>query len=51
MSAAALLEAMRLDKKARAGTLSFALPATVGSMAEAERGIPVEDDHVRQVLT
>ncbi|MBC7896418.1 MAG: 3-dehydroquinate synthase [Cytophagaceae bacterium] len=46
----ALLEAMRLDKKSRSGTLVFALPAEVGAMADPDRGIPVEDRHVEHVL-
>lgn len=51
MAAPAILDAMRLDKKARAGTLVFALPSSIGAMAEPDRGIPVEDRHVEQVLT
>jgi 3-dehydroquinate synthetase len=50
MTPPALLDAMRLDKKARSGTLVFALPSKVGEMANPDRGIPVEDRHVEQVL-
>ncbi len=47
-----LLHATRLDKKARAGTVEYALPAAVGIMAGAESdwGIAVPDAVVREVL-
>lgn len=51
LTASAIVDAMRLDKKARSGTLVFALPARIGAMAEPDRGIPVDDRHVEQVLT
>jgi 3-dehydroquinate synthase len=45
MTAAAVLAATRSDKKARAGSVEYALPATLGGMAGADRGyaIPVAD--------
>lgn len=48
----AILEAARGDKKARAGRVEYALPASVGRMAAANRGwaIPVSDAAVREVL-
>ena len=48
-----LLVAMRLDKKARAATVRFALPQTVGTMCGDDRRgwtVPAPDDVVRQVL-
>ena len=50
MSPADLLGAMRLDKKARAGRLVFALPVRVGEMANPESGIPLDERLVEQVL-
>ncbi len=49
---AALLEAMRHDKKSRGGKLRFALPSAVGAMAGAESNwtVPVSADLVRVVL-
>jgi 3-dehydroquinate synthetase len=41
---------MRLDKKARAGTLRFALPRTIGAMAAASSGIEVDAATVREIL-
>jgi 3-dehydroquinate synthase len=48
----AILEAARGDKKARAGRVEYALPASVGSMTAASRGwaIPVSDAAVREIL-
>ncbi|MGQ0647069.1 MAG: 3-dehydroquinate synthase [Gemmatimonadaceae bacterium] len=45
-----MLDCMRLDKKARAGTLVFALPRGIGVMANPERGIEVEARIVEDVL-
>ena len=49
---AEILAATRSDKKARAGRVEYALPATIGAMAGAERGwgIAVPDDVVMGVL-
>ena len=48
----AILEAARGDKKARAGRVEYALPASVGTMTAANRGwaIPVSDAAVREIL-
>ncbi len=49
----ALLEFMRRDKKVRAGTVRFALPQRVGSMARGAQGewtIPVAETTIRAVL-
>lgn len=49
----AVLEAMRADKKSRAGILRFALPADIGRMARGDDGawtVAVEDAVVRAVL-
>jgi 3-dehydroquinate synthase len=48
----AILDAARGDKKARAGRVEYALPASIGVMAAANRGwaIPVSDAAVREVL-
>ena len=48
----AILEAARGDKKARAGRVEYALPASVGTMAAGNRGwaIPVSDAAVREIL-
>ncbi len=47
-----VLAATRGDKKARAGTVEYALPLEVGRMAGSERGfaVPVRDEDVRAVL-
>jgi 3-dehydroquinate synthase len=47
-----VLEATRLDKKARAGAVAYSLPSRIGAMAGAERGwaIEVGDVLVREVL-
>ena len=48
-----LLLAMRLDKKARAGTVRFALPKTVGTMSgDDERGwtVAAPEQLLREVL-
>jgi 3-dehydroquinate synthase len=52
VSVDAVLEAARGDKKARAGRVEYALPASIGVMAAANRGwaIPVSDAAVREVL-
>jgi 3-dehydroquinate synthase len=52
MSSSAILDATRLDKKARAGRVEYALPVRIGAMAEADGhwAIPVGDDVVREVL-
>jgi 3-dehydroquinate synthase len=52
ISADAVLAATRLDKKARGGAVSYALPAGIGSMAGEERGWSVEvgDAVVRELL-
>ncbi len=49
----AILAATRLDKKARAGVVEYALPRRVGAMAgeAAGWGVPVDDASVRDVLT
>lgn len=48
----AILAATRQDKKARAGTVRYALPAAIGQMAGAAQGygIPVEEPAVRQTI-
>lgn len=53
MDPAAILAATRQDKKARSGTVRYALPAAIGRMAGAEQGygIPVEEAAVLQTLT
>jgi 3-dehydroquinate synthetase len=52
MSVDSVLEATRLDKKARGGAVAYSLPARIGAMAGAERGwaIEVGDALVREVL-
>ena len=52
LSADAVLEATRHDKKARGGAVAYALPARIGAMAGAERGwaIEVGDSLVLEVL-
>ncbi len=47
-----ILAATRLDKKARAGRVEYALPTRVGAMAEADGhwSLPVDDDVVREAL-
>ena len=51
-SPADILAATRSDKKARAGTVEYVLPARVGSMAASEGGwgMAVSDDIVLEVL-
>jgi len=53
MNRRAILDATRQDKKTRAGTVRYALPAAIGRMAGADQGfgIPVEDPAVLQTLT
>ncbi|MGK2960867.1 MAG: 3-dehydroquinate synthase [Gemmatimonadaceae bacterium] len=52
MGAERILEAMRSDKKARAGSVHYALPRSIGEMAGSETGwtVPVDDALVREVL-
>ena len=52
LSAAAVLEATRHDKKSRGGAVAYALPARVGAMAGVERdwAIEVGDTLVLEVL-
>jgi 3-dehydroquinate synthase len=52
VDAEAVLAATRGDKKVRAGTVEYALPARIGAMAGGERGwsVPLPDALVRQVL-
>ena len=52
MEAEGMLDAMRSDKKARAGFVRYALPRAIGEMAGAESGwtVSVEDAIVREVL-
>ena len=52
MSSDDILRATRLDKKARAGTVEYALPARVGAMAGSDHGwaVPVTDALVASVL-
>ncbi len=48
----AVLNATRLDKKARAGAVRYALPTQIGAMAAGDGSwsIPVDDDLVREAL-
>jgi 3-dehydroquinate synthase len=52
MDVESILAATHADKKARAGTAEYALPARIGAMAGGNRGwsMPVSDDLVREVL-
>ena len=52
LPADAVLAATRADKKARAGTATYALPSAIGAMAAANEGwaLPVDDALVREVL-
>ncbi len=52
MASAAVLDATRSDKKARAGAVEYALPAKLGEMAGADRGyaIPVPDSIILEAL-
>jgi 3-dehydroquinate synthase len=52
MSVERIIAATRADKKARAGSTEYALPARVGAMAGGDRGwsIPVSEDLLRGVL-
>jgi 3-dehydroquinate synthase len=47
-----ILRATKADKKTRAGSVEYALPSRIGSMAGAERGwaVPVDDSAVLAVL-
>jgi 3-dehydroquinate synthase len=49
---AAVIEAMRSDKKGRSGRTRFALPLRIGEMAGADTGwtVSVTDDQLREVL-
>jgi 3-dehydroquinate synthase len=48
----AIVDATRLDKKARGGRVEYALPAGIGAMAAADSGwsLPVDDQLVHEVL-
>ena len=52
MSPDVILAATRLDKKARAGRVEYALPKRIGAMEEADGrwSVPVDDDAVREAL-
>jgi 3-dehydroquinate synthase len=47
-----IVDATRLDKKARAGRVEYALPSRIGAMAGEESGwaLPVDDQLVHEVL-
>lgn len=53
MDADRILEVMRADKKAREGSVRYALPRAIGEMAGAESGwtVSVAESIVREVLT
>ena len=53
MAADRMLEVMQSDKKARAGSVQYALPRAIGEMAGSESGctVPVDEAIVREVLT
>jgi 3-dehydroquinate synthase len=48
-----IVDAMRVDKKARGGRVEFALPRCIGAMAGSSTGwaVTVDEDIVREVLT
>lgn len=52
LAAGDIVRATRLDKKARAGAVEYALPARIGAMANADRGwtVAVDDALVLSVL-
>jgi 3-dehydroquinate synthase len=52
LSVDAIVDATRLDKKARGGRVEYALPARIGEMAGARSGwaLPVDDQLVHEVL-
>src|SRR5215204_4382767 len=52
LSVDSVVDATRLDKKARAGRVEYALPARIGAMAGEESGwaLPVDDQLVHEVL-
>ena len=52
LSVDAIVEATRLDKKARGGRVEYALPARIGTMAGADSAwaLPVDDQLVHEVL-
>jgi 3-dehydroquinate synthase len=52
LSVDAIVDATRLDKKARGGRVEYALPAGIGAMAAADSGwsLPVDDQLVHEVL-
>ncbi len=52
ISADAILDCMRLDKKARRGTIEYALPTRIGAMAEGggRWTVPLSDQVVRDAL-
>jgi 3-dehydroquinate synthase len=47
-----VVDATRLDKKARGGRVEYALPMRIGAMAGADTGwaLPVDDQLVHEVL-
>lgn len=47
-----MIEAMKLDKKARSGKIEMALPEKIGEMAEVDEsyGIKIEEGHLLRVL-
>jgi 3-dehydroquinate synthase len=53
MGADRIMEVMRADKKARAGSVQYALPRAIGEMAGSDTGwtVSVDDALVREVLT
>ncbi len=53
MGADQMMEVMRADKKARGGSLQYALPRAIGEMAGSDSGwtVSVDDAFVREVLT
>jgi 3-dehydroquinate synthase len=52
LSVDAIVDATRLDKKARRGRVEYSLPARIGAMAAADSGwsLPVDDQLVHEVL-
>jgi 3-dehydroquinate synthase len=52
LAADEILRATKLDKKARAGAVEYALPSRIGAMAGADRGwaVPVDDALVAGLL-
>jgi len=53
LTSASILEVMQADKKTRAGRLRFALPTTIGQMAQSSDGawtVEIDEQVTRQVL-